>query len=754
MKKAYQIVVRGIVQGVGFRPYVFNLAKICHLTGWVKNTQKGVEIRIEGEEENLKKFIDLFPQRVPSHAKIFSLFIEEVPLSHFEHFVILKGERANQVEFDLLPDLGICEDCLRELVDPTDRRFEYPFITCTLCGPRFSVIESLPYERENTTMKYFPLCERCREEYENPENRRFHAETTACPLCGPKIKLYNAQRILIAEDRKALFRAQKAIEEGKILALKGLTGFHLIARADDSLVIEILRNRKLRKKKPFAVMVKNISEAEKYVFLSEKDKELLAAPMAPILILPSKGNLPYNLNEGLKELGIFLPYTPLHYLLLKDLPFPIICTSGNLSEEPLLFENDEAFEKLSKIADLFLVHNRPIKRPLDDSVIKKSGSFYIMVRRGRGYTPLPLHLSFEVNKPILAVGAHEKNTIALAFQNKIIVSQHIGDLDKVEVLARFKKTIEDFLELYKINPLIIVADYHPFYASTKWAIQWGNERGIPVVFVQHHIAHLYSVLAEEGINEGKFLGIAWDGTGYGLDHTIWGGEFFYLNGTQYNRVYTFRPYKLLGGERAIKDIRRTALSILLEIFGEEALNLPLPFLKTFEEKEILFLFKAWKEGINSPLTSSVGRLFDAVSALLALCYNNTYSGEAAMRLESLYSWDIKENFEFEVLDNFYIDWEPMFKGILDDLKKRKEPNIIATKFINTLARVVLDIAERVSLNSICLSGGVMMNSPLVQRLEELLTKKGFSIYKNKNFPPNDGGLSLGQAYFTALSLRE
>ncbi|MFN3920940.1 MAG: carbamoyltransferase HypF [Caldimicrobium sp.] len=754
MKKAYQIVVRGIVQGVGFRPYVFNLAKIYNLTGWVKNTQKGVEIRIEGEEEQLKKFIDLLPQRAPSHAKIFSLFIEEVPLSHFEHFVILKGERANQVEFDLLPDLGICEDCLRELVDPTDRRFEYPFITCTLCGPRFSVIESLPYERENTTMKYFPLCERCREEYENPENRRFHAETTACPLCGPKIELYNAQGILVAEDREALFKAQKAIEEGKILALKGLTGFHLIARADDSLVIEILRNRKLRKKKPFAVMVKNLSEAEKYVFLSEKDKELLAAPMAPILILPSKGNLPYNLNEGLKELGIFLPYTPLHYLLLKDLPFPIICTSGNLSEEPLLFENDEAFEKLSKIADLFLVHDRPIKRPLDDSVIKKAGSFYIMVRRGRGYTPLPLHLSFEVSKPILAVGAHEKNTISLAYQNKIIVSQHIGDLDNEEVLARFKKTIEDFLELYNINPLIIVADYHPFYASTKWAKQWGNERGIPVVFVQHHIAHLYSVLAEEGINEGEFLGIAWDGTGYGLDHTIWGGEFFYLNGTQYNRVYTFRPFKLLGGERAIKDIRRTALSILLEIFGEEALNLPLPFLKTFEEKEILLLFKAWKEGINSPLSSSVGRLFDAVSALLALCYNNTYSGEAAMRLESLYSWDIKENFEFEVLDNFYIDWEPMFKGILEDLKKRKEPNIIATKFINTLARVVQDIAVRVGLNSICLSGGVMMNSPLVQRLEELLTKKGFSVYKNKNFPPNDGGLSLGQAYFTALSLRE
>lgn len=750
MKRAYKLIIKGIVQGVGFRPFIYNLAKRYHLNGWVKNTSKGVEIVIEGEIRQIEKFKQDITKKAPSKAKISEIMAEEIPIEGLEDFFIIKGEKSETIEFDLLPDLAICKDCLKELLDPKDRRFEYPFLACTSCGPRFSVIEGLPYERDNTTLKIFPLCRHCKEEFENPKDRRFHAEAMACPICGPNLFLYDNKGNLLAEKKEALLLAINFLNAGKILALKGLTGFHLIARADLSPVIEELRRRKLRKSKPFAVMIKNLEEAEKYVFLSEEDKKILLSPEAPILILKSKGVLPPSINDGLNSLGIFIPYTPLHYLLLKDLPFPVICTSGNFSEEPILYENDKALEKLSKIADYFLVHNRPIKRPLDDSVIKKAGSYYIIIRRGRGYTPSPITLSFQVKAPILAIGAHEKNTIALAFQNKIIVSQHIGDLDNLQTVNHFEQTIRDYLTLYGISPKILVADLHPLYASTIWAKNFSERENLPLYYLQHHVAHLYSVLAEENILEGKFLGVAWDGTGYGLDGTIWGGEFFLLENTNYKRIFTFRPFKLLGGEKAIKEPKRIALALLFEIFGEKTQTLTLPFLKTFSEVELSLLFKAWQEGINSPQCSSVGRLFDAISALLDLCYINSYSGEAAMKVENLYREDIKDYFSFNITNDFYIDWEPMIREII--LSKDKEAAILASKFINTLAQIVLTIADRVNTDKVCLSGGVMMNAPLIQRIEYLLRKKSIRVFKNKYFPPNDGNISLGQAYFTSLLL--
>ncbi|MFN3406472.1 MAG: carbamoyltransferase HypF [Caldimicrobium sp.] len=752
MKRGFKLVIKGIVQGVGFRPFIYNLAKKYHLSGWVKNTSKGVEIVIEGEVEQCEKFIKEIPEKAPSQAKISEINVEEIPAAGLEVFFILKGGKSQTIEFDLLPDLAICKDCLKELLDPKDRRFEYPFLACTSCGPRFSVIECLPYERENTTLKIFPLCKSCKEEYENPEDRRFHAEAIACPICGPHLFFYDNKGNLIAEKKEALLLAINSVKEGKILALKGLTGFHLITRADLPPVIEELRRRKQRKKKPFAVMIKSVEEAEKYVFLTDQDKELLLSPFAPILILKSKELLPSVLNDGLDSLGIFIPYTPLHYLLLKELPFPVICTSGNFSDEPILYDNKKALEKLSKIADYFLIHNRPIRRPLDDSVMKKAGSFYIMIRRGRGYTPSPVTLPFQIKAPILALGAHEKNTFALAFQNKILVSQHIGDLDNLQTLNHFEQTIKDYLTLYGISPKILVSDLHPLYASTIWAKNFSEKENLPLYFLQHHVAHLYSVLAEENLLEGKFLGISWDGTGYGLDGTIWGGEFFLLENINYKRIYTFRPFRLLGGEKAIKEPKRVALALLFEIFGEEALTLDLPFLKTFSKVELTLLLKAWQEGINSPQCTSVGRLFDALSALLNLCYVNTYSGEAAMKVESLYRENIKEYFPFNIIEDFYLDWEPMIKEIINS--KDKDVSLLATKFINTLAQIVHTIAEKVKVDKVCLSGGVMMNAPLIQRIEDLLRSKSIKIFKNKNFPPNDGNISLGQAYFTALLLEK
>ncbi|MGC8872406.1 MAG: carbamoyltransferase HypF [Caldimicrobium sp.] len=750
MKKALQIKVVGVVQGVGFRPFVYRLAETLSLTGWVFNSSEGVKIYLEGSEENLLFFLEKLKKEAPPLSQIYHLEIQEVPYEGLEDFKILKSEEKGKIELDILPDLGICKDCLLELFQRENRRYRYPFITCVNCGPRFSILEKIPYERENTTMKFFKLCPSCKEEYENPLNRRFHAEPIACPVCGPYLELYASSGEKLASSEKALELSQKYLKEGKILAVKGLTGFHLVARADDPQVIEILRSRKRRSKKPFAVMFREITQLENYVELTDEDKKLLLSPQAPILLLPDKGLLPANLNEGLNTLGVFLPYTPLHHLLLKDLSFPLIATSGNFSDEPIVFENEEALSKLSQIADYLLLHNRPIKRGLDDSVIKRSGTFYIFIRRARGYTPLPIFLKLSTKKVILAVGAQERNTFSLAFKNKIISSHHLGDIEDVISLSHFERCVYDFLKLYGIWPEIIVSDLHPRYETTRWALEFSQKEGIPLIQLQHHLAHIYSVLAEKGeIPEEEVLGVSWDGTGYGLDKTIWGGEFFLIRGLHFERIFTLRPFSLIGGEKALKDTRRIALSLLFEIFGEEALSLDLPFLKTLRESEVLMFYQAWKRKINSPSTTSIGRLFDGFSALLGICYYNTYSGEAPMRLEKLYQPNFKEAYPFSIKEGFYIDWEEVIRGVLRDFSN---PSACATKFINGLARIILEIAKLSGVRKVVLSGGVFMNGPLMFKTLSLLKEEGFETLRNELFPPNDGGISLGQAFYGVLKL--
>ena len=750
MKKALRIEISGIVQGVGFRPFVFNLAKSFNLKGHISNSCEGVSLLLEGEEEALQGFLHELPRKAPPLSQIYEIKVEEAPLSHFKELKIIKSETTGRPSFDILPDLALCKECSAELYSPENRRYLYPFITCTQCGPRFSILEKIPYERENTAMKFFKMCEDCLREYTSPQDRRFHAEPIACPKCGPTLELMSSKGELLARDFIALEFTASLLREGNIIALKGLTGFHLLARADSKEVVENLRKRKERGKKPFAVMFRDLEELEKYVFLEEEDKRLLTSPKAPILILKSKGLLPQNLAEGLDCLGVFLPYTPIHLLLLNLLDFPLVATSGNLSGEPIIFENEVALAKLSKVADYFLLHNRPIRRALDDSVIKKMKRGYILVRRARGYVPQPIFLKQRCKEVILAVGAQEKNTFALAWQNKVIISQHLGDLESPATQEHFERTLLDFLDLYRLEPKVVIADLHPQYFTTLWAKTFAKERGLALWQVQHHHAHILSVLAEKGVPpEEEVLGVAFDGTGYGSDNTIWGGEFLLVKGPEFKRIFTLRPFRLLGGERAIKDTRRIALALLLEIFGKEALKIPLPLWQSFTEEELSLLFKMWQRGLNSPLTTSVGRLFDGVSALLGVNYYNSYSGESAMKLEALYQGGTNETYPLGENEHFF-DWEEMIREMIFS---KEELSLKVTKFINTLAKLVEVIALRVGLSKVALSGGVMMNAPLVYQIKERLSKQGFKVLTNELVPPNDGGISLGQAYFGALAFK-
>lgn len=747
MKKAINLRISGLVQGVGFRPSLYRLASSLHLKGRISNTSEGVIAVLEGSSREIEVFLKSLPKVIPPQAKIHAMEIEECSLQNFRDLKIEKSEGGEKLSVDPLPDLAICRDCERELFDPTNRRFLYPFIACTSCGPRFSYILKLPYERESTVMKYFSLCPDCEKEYNSPEDRRFHAEPIACPRCGPRLSFLDHLGRVLSERYRAILDCAQALQKGAIVALKGLTGFHLLVRADNVDSIVRLKEKKGRKRKPFAVMFKDESQLREYVEVSEEDILLLRSEKAPILIVKSKGKLPEVLAEGLNCLGVFLPYTPLHKLLLDKIDFPVVATSGNIAGEPLIFEDNEALSKLSGIADFFLLHNRPIVRPLDDSVIKKRKYGYIPIRRSRGYVPSPIVLKKTSGKCVLAVGAQERTTFSLLIDNRLIISQHLGDLDTFESQRNFERIIKDYLQLYGVAVELIVSDLHPDYFTTKWAKGFAQKLGIPHIQVQHHYAHVLALLAEKGIiPERPILGIAWDGIGFGLDGTLWGGEFLLIKGRNFERLYSLRPFRLLGGERAIKDTKRVALSILFEIFGEEIKHLDLPFLRKLSDKELNILFHMWKSGLNSPITSSVGRLIDAVSALLGISYENSYSGESAMKLEALYDEKELGSYPFEIKDHT-INWTPTILGLLEDrgdLKRR------ASRFLNTLSEIALAVAQRVGVTDIALTGGVMMNAPLVDRMEESLRREGFQVLIHREIPPNDGGISAGQAYFALL----
>ncbi len=751
--KRLKITIQGAVQGVGFRPFVYRLADELQLTGWVINSGSGVFIEVEGSPDNLALFLRRVHDERPPQSSIHTLEQAQLDPAGYQQFEIRKSDEGGETTAIMLPDLATCPDCRKELFDPADRRYRYPFINCTNCGPRFTIISALPYDRPNTSMKHFQMCPACEEEYRNPADRRFHAQPNACPECGPHIELWDHSGQVMASHEAALHQAVAAIEAGKIVAVKGLGGFHLICDAGNSPAIRRLRERKHREEKPFALMFPDLSLIRQYCHVSETEARLLQSSQAPIVLLkqclPHPPGLSEEVAPGNPYLGVMLPYTPLHHLLLSDLDKPVVATSGNISDEPICIDEQEALQRLHGIADLFLVHNRPILRHADDSIVRLIAGREMVMRRARGYAPLPIRLP-SAPPPTLAVGAHLKNSIALSVGKNVFISQHIGDLETEASFNAFQEVIDRFKEVYRTEPEIIAADLHPDYLSSQYA----REQNRPIHTVQHHYAHILSCMLENEI-EPPVLGISWDGTGLGDDGTVWGGEFLEITQNDFIRRACFRPFRLPGGDHAIREPRRSALGALFEICrSEEEKHYPSELWQSFSEPERKTLFRMLSRGINAPLSSSAGRLFDAVAALTGLRYRNNFEGQAAMELEFLlpdapreagsYPLRVRREKNSGKKSLLILDWAVMMEAIRNDKQQGVAAAVISAKFHNTLVESCLDVAKAVGLEKVALSGGCFQNKYLTEGVIRRLQAEGFRVYWHQQAPPNDGGIALGQ----------
>lgn len=746
--------VSGVVQGVGFRPFVYRLAKEHSLKGYVLNGAAGVEAEVEGLSSDLVPFLKRLRDEKPAQARIDDLKVEFFPPKGYGHFEIRESDSAGDKTVLVLPDLAACPDCVAEILNPSDRRYRYPFTNCTHCGPRFSIIEKLPYDRPHTTMRAFALCPKCKKEYKDPADRRFHAQPTACPQCGPHLEAWDPQSgAVLAKEEDALRLAEEAIRKSQIIALKGLGGFQLVCDARNHEAVDLLRIRKHREAKPFAVMFPSVEEIKKVCLISPGEESLLASSAAPIVLVYKKEGVEWfaeGLAPGNPQLGVMLPTTPLHHLLMRDLGFPVVATSGNLSEEPICYEEKEALERLRGLADLFLVHNRPIARPMDDSVTRVLGGQTQVLRRARGYAPLPVQLK-EKGESVLAFGAFLKNTVGLAKDDKVFLSQHLGDLGTLPSMEAFERSLIDLPSLYEAEPVAVAVDLHPDYPSTRKGCEWG----LPVIKVQHHLAHLYACAAENHV-EGAAFGAAWDGTGLGEDQTIWGGEFFRL-GDKDERVGHLRTFPLPGGDQASKEPRRSALGLLYEMEGEAIFNrIDLPPVSSFEPAERTVLRNLLNNRGN-PRTSSMGRLFDAVSSIIGLCQKNRFEGDAAMTLEFVMKGhETKESYPFPLLlkgAGFILDWGPMIKQILSDLEAKTPAGVISRKFHNSLIECLVDAAKREACTQVLLSGGCFQNRFLAEGAIRRLREEGLTPYWHQQVPPNDGGLALGQAAYARKILK-
>lgn len=738
-----KVTVRGAVQGVGFRPLVYRLATELRLNGWVLNSAQGVFIEVEGARETLDQLLFRLEREKPPRAFIQSLECSWLDPVGYDGFEIRRSDAAGEKTALILPDSATCADCLREIFDPQDRRYLYPFTNCIHCGPRFSIIESLPYDRSNTSMKKFVMCLECDNEYHDPCNRRFHAQPNACPKCGPHLELWDEAGNISARQHEALLRTVQIIQEGKIVALKGIGGFQLIVDARNEVAVRRLRERKRREEKPFALMYPSLKSIHRDCMISELESRLLISPESPIVLL-TRGSHGSGLGSSIaphsRWLGVMLPYTPLHHLLMRELGFPIVATSGNLANEPICIDEHEAFERLLGIADAFLVHDRPIVRHVDDSVARVMLEREMVLRRARGYAPLPVHLK-SAAPGILAVGAHLKNAVALRIGNDIMISQHIGDLETEQACAAFRKVTADFQSLYDVTPEITACDMHPDYLSSKFARQSAESFA-----VQHHYAHVLSCMAENEL-EAPVLGVAWDGTGYGTDGTIWGGEFLLIDETSFERVAHFRQFRLPGGEASIKQPRRCGLGVLYEIFGDKLFDRrDLIPIQHFNESELTLLHQMLRKPVKAPVTSSAGRLFDAVASLIGLRQRASFEGQAAMELEFAIQCGIEDVYPFEVRgqETEIIDWQPIILALLAEFQSGQMIGIIAAKFHNTLAEVVVSIARKFGQPAVVLTGGCFQNKYLTERTVRRLQAEGFRPYWHQRVPPNDGGIALGQ----------
>jgi hydrogenase maturation protein HypF len=769
-----RIHITGVVQGVGFRPFVYALALRHGLKGWVRNTSAGVDIQVDGAPNALSAFIEQLRSEAPPLARIDRLDYEYCLPNGFSDFEIIVSQPIPGAFQPISPDFSICADCLAEMFDPADRRYRYPFTNCTNCGPRFTIIEDIPYDRPNTTMAAFTMCPDCAAEYRNPLDRRFHAQPIACPTCGPHLWLEYTKRLSRADEtgEAALQKAIRLLSEGQIVAIKGLGGFHLACDALNPSAVARLRQRKLRVDKPFALMMPDCATVQEHCYVSQAEQSLLESPQRPIVILQRrpKSSVAREVAPGQDTLGVMLPYTPLHYLLFADIPGEaphsnplkaLVMTSGNLSEEPIATDNDEARSRLAPLADAFLLHNRPIRTRCDDAVVRMVAispdhhPSELPLRRGRGYAPYPVHLPWET-PPLLAVGAELKNTFCITRQQYAFLSHHIGDLQNYETLQSFEDGIQHFERLFRIQPALLACDLHPDYLATRYALDRAERQSLPLIHIQHHHAHIAACMVENGLpGDQSVIGVSFDGTGYGADGAIWGGEFLIADYLGYQRQHHLDYVPLPGGDKAIHEPWRIALAWLKHCGIPWSDDLaPVRFVRAHyvNHHQLLGALEHQIEsGLNAPRTSSMGRLFDAVSALVGARQIANYEAQAAIEFEAIADPLEQGSYPFTIEDQVKLD--PTIAGIISDLRAGVSPPIISARFHNTVAQIVVQtckaLRQRHQINQVCLSGGVWQNVTLLSKTAPLLHQEGFQIYFHRLVPPNDGGLALGQAAIAA-----
>jgi len=775
------IVVRGVVQGVGFRPFVYSRAVEEGLSGWVLNAADRVQIEVQGRAEALERFCERL-RAGPPQARIEALEVRQIEWVDGEG----AGFRIRQSQGEAAPlptipaDLATCPECLEEIRNPDQRRYAYPFTNCTNCGPRWSIIEGLPYDRPRTSMARFVMCADCRREYEEPGDRRFHAQPIACPSCGPQLELLTASGQSVARGEEALARAAEVVCGGDILALKGLGGFQLVVDATDATAVARLRRRKRRPHKPFAVMMGSPDEVACRCELTAAERQAVASPAAPILLVrrrsdpASTDDIAEAVAPGNPYLGVMLPYTPLHHLMMARIGRPIVCTSGNLSEEPMAVETGEAIQRLGSLADWLLTHNRPIVRPVDDSVARVTARGVELLRRARGFAPLPLPVGppASAHRPanpnglterrgasragpapvVLAVGGHLKNTVGLALGPQAVISSHIGDLDNRLAIQVHRRAIRDLVEFFRAVPQAIACDLHPDYASTREAEQLALRWDVPLVRVQHHEAHVAACVAEHQL-PGPVLGLAWDGTGYGPDGTVWGGEVLLWRDGWSQRVAHLRTFGLPGGDRAVREPRRSALGVLFELFGRGASRWLEPWLEPGELEVLLSLLGRPRV---CPRTSSMGRLFDGVALLCGQPPVISYEGQSAMGLEYAADWDEPSAYPLPLGEGTpaVADWGPLIQAVLEDRARGVPVGRISARFHNALANLAVAVAQRAGVASVVLTGGCFQNRLLAERTQQQLEAAGFDVYAHRQVPPGDGGIALGQLHIALGRIKD
>jgi hydrogenase maturation protein HypF len=753
LRSRKRLTISGTVQGVGFRPFLYRRALAHGLSGFAMNGPEGVIAEVEGSANAITAFIEDIRETSPVNAVVRDVTAFDLPVRDDTDFTIRESTQEGTASTSVLPDLATCDECLAEIFDPLDRRYLYPFTNCTHCGPRYSIIHDLPYDRARTVMCDFPMCEACAAEYADLTNRRFHAEPNACPECGPQLTLLDAAGKECGTRHAALLAAAVAIRQGQILAIKGLGGFHLMTDARDAQAIRRLRQRKHREEKPFAIMAPSLESAHALCHIDAAEERLLTARERPIVLLRRRADaaIAEQAAPDNPYLGVMLPYTPLHHILMAELDFPVVATSGNLSDESIATDNTEALDRLGKIADLFLMHDRKIVRPVEDSVARILRGRPQILRRARGYAPASID-GASVASGILSLGGHLKATVALTRPDGVVLSPHIGDLNSAASRDAFEAVADSLLRLYETKLRAVACDLHPDYHTTRLAEAWAAENGPPRVRVQHHLAHVATGIAEHGLKP-PVLGVAWDGTGFGTDGTIWGGEFLLVTDRDWKRVGHLRPFRLPGGDAAIREPRRAAFGLLHEMFGERAATMDhLAAIASFSEPERKTLLAMLDKGINASVTTSAGRLFDGVSALLGLRQRNGYEGQAACMLEWAINGEECGAYEFAVTGDqseWIVDWVPALQTIVEDLEAGIPVGQISANFHAGLAKAIADVATRIGVETVMLTGGCFQNKVLTESAVDTLEQAGHHAYWHEAVPPGDGGLALGQAYWAA-----